>query len=270
MMDNEIVQKVVGVVATHGLNVVFAIAIFFIGRWVASSIRNLITKIMEKKNVDKTLVSFASSLAYMGMMVFVVVAALDRVGIKTTSFIAILGAAGLAVGLALQGSLANFASGVLMIIFRPFKCGDFIEGAGTSGIVEAITIFTTEMRTGDNKKIIVPNGKMMSDNIINYSAKETRRIDMIVGVSYSDDLNKVKHVLEDILASDERILDDPAPTIGVAELADSSVNFVVRPWVKSADYWSVKFDTNKTIKEKFDAEGISIPFPQQDLHLIKE
>ncbi len=270
MMENEVVQKVIGLLATHGLNVVFAILIFIIGRIVAGVLRNLISKIMQKRKVDETLVSFVSSLSYVVMMAFVIVAALDKLGIKTTSFIAILGAAGLAVGLALQGSLANFASGVLMIIFKPFKCGDFIEGGGISGIVEGISIFTTEMRTGDNKKIIVPNGKIMADNIVNYSAKETRRIDLVVGVSYSDDLNKVKSVLEGLLASDDRILKDPAPTIGVSELADSSVNFVVRPWVKSADYWTVLFDTNKSIKEKFDAEGISIPFPQQDVHLINE
>jgi small conductance mechanosensitive channel len=270
MMENEIVQKIVELLAVYGVKVLAAVVILVIGRFVAIGIRSMITKIMEKQKVDDMLVSFVSSISYIVLMAFVVVAALDRLGIQTTSFIAILGAAGLAIGLALQGSLANFASGVLMIIFKPFKCGDFIEGGGISGIVEGITIFTTEMKTPDNKKIIVPNGKIMSDNIVNYSAKDTRRIDMTVGVSYSDDLDKVKRVLEDILASDERVLDEPAPTIGVAELADSSINFVVRPWVKSADYWTVLFDTNKTIKQKFDAEGISIPFPQQDIHLINE
>ncbi len=269
-MKNEVVQKVVELLAVYGMKVIAALVILVIGRFVAIGIRRVIIKVMEKQKVDDMLVSFVSSIAYIVLMAFIIVAALDRLGIQTTSFIAILGAAGLAIGLALQGSLANFASGVLMIIFKPFKCGDFIEGGGTSGIVEGISIFTTEMRTGDNKKIIVPNGKIMSDNIINYSAKDTRRIDMTVGVSYNDDLDKVKRVLEDLLASDERILNDPAPTIGVSELGDSSINFVVRPWVNSADYWAVMFDTNKAIKQKFDAEGISIPFPQQDVHLIKE
>ena len=264
------VDKMKEIVISYGPNIIFAILIVVIGRYVAIGLRNLLTKIMEKKKVDAMLISFISSLTYIVIMAFVIVAALDKIGIQTTSFIAILGAAGLAVGLALQGSLANFASGVLMLIFKPFKCGDFIEAAGVTGVVEAIPIFTTEMKTPDNKKIIVPNAKIMEGNIINYSAKEIRRVDMVVGVSYNDDLDKVKRVLEDILSSDERILDDPAYTIGVSELADSSINFVVRPWVKSADYWNVLFDTNKTIKQRFDAEGISIPFPQQDVHLVKE
>ncbi len=264
------IDKMKEMVISYGPNIIYAILIVVIGRYIAIGLRNLLTRLMEKRKVDAMLVSFISSLTYIVIMAFVIVAALDKVGIQTTSFIAILGAAGLAVGLALQGSLANFASGVLMLIFKPFKCGDFIDAAGVTGVVEAITIFTTEMKTPDNKKIIVPNAKIMEGNIINYSAKEIRRVDMVVGVSYNDDLDKVKRVLEDILSSDERILDDPAYTIGVSELADSSINFVVRPWVKSADYWNVLFDTNKTIKQRFDAEGISIPFPQHDVHLVKE
>jgi len=184
--------------------------------------------------------------------------------------VAVLGAAGLAVGLALQGSLSNFAAGVLMIIFKPFKVGDFVEAGGTAGVVVDINIFTTIMKTGDNKKIIIPNGKINSDNITNFSANDTRRVDLVAGVSYGDDLDKVKTVLKEILAADERVLKDPEPTIGVLELADSSVNFAVRPWVKTADYWPTLFAVQEEIKKRFDKEGISIPFPQQDVHMFQE
>jgi len=189
--------------------------------------------------------------------------------VQTTSFVAVVGAAGLTIGLALQGSLANFAAGILMIIFKPFKVGDYIEGGGVDGIVEEIGIFTTELKTFDNKKIIVPNAKLTSDNIINYTAREIRRVDIVASVSYSDDLDKVRKVLEDILAADEHVLKEPAPKIAVLELADSSVNFAVRPWVKTSDYWDVFFATQESIKKQFDAAGISIPFPQQDVHLYK-
>jgi small conductance mechanosensitive channel len=209
-----------------------------------------------------------SNIAYIALLAFVVVAALGQLGIQTTSFIAILGAAGLAIGLALQGSLANFAAGFLMIIFRPFKVGDFIEGAGVAGVVEEIQVFTTTLKTGDNKIIIVPNAKLSGDNIINYSAQETRRVDMTVGVSYSADLSKVREVLLDIISKEARILPEPAPLVAVAELADSSVNFVVRVWTKTGDYWGVKFDMTETIKNRFDAEGIGIPFPQRDIHIV--
>ena len=204
---------------------------------------------------------------YAALLAFVIIAALGQLGIQTTSFIAILGAAGLAVGLALQGSLANFAAGVLMIIFRPFKQGDFIEGAGVSGVIEEVHIFNTVMRTGDNKTIIIPNGSLMNGNIINYSTKPTRRLDLVIGIGYDDDIKKAKQVLEDLMASEERILKDPAPTIGLLELADSSVNFAVRPWVNSADYWGVHFNLLERIKLRFDDEGISIPYPQRDIHL---
>jgi small conductance mechanosensitive channel len=200
-------------------------------------------------------------------MVFIIIAAIGQLGVQTASFVAILGAMGLAVGLALQGSLANFAAGVLMIIFKPFKVGDFIEGGGTAGTVEAIGIFTTEMKTPDNRKVILPNGKLTADSITNYSARDQRRVDMVAGVSYADDLDRVRKVLEGILEADERILRDPPPTIGVLALADSSVNIAVRPWVKTQDYWSVFFSVQEQIKKRFDAEGITIPFPQRDLHL---
>lgn len=267
-MDH-VIAKVQEWIVLYGLKVVAAIAILVIGRFVAKGSRVVIRRMLEKGHVDETLISFVSSLSYVGIMAFVVIAALGQLGVQTASFVAILGAAGLAVGLALQGSLANFAAGVLMIIFKPFKVGDYIEGGGVSGVVEEVGIFTTELRSPDNKKIIVPNAKMTSDNIVNYTVKETRRIDIVAGVSYGDDIDKVKQILQDIMANDERILKDPAPTIGVLELAESSVNFVVRPWVKTADYWNVYFATQESIKKQFDANGISIPFPQQDVHLHK-
>ncbi|WP_305043292.1 mechanosensitive ion channel family protein [Geoalkalibacter sp.] len=260
-------EKIIEIVQIWGLKALMALVIFVIGRIVARVLRNSLRAGLRRGKVEETLVSFSSNLVYALLMVMVVIAALNQLGIQTTSFIAILGAAGLAVGLALQGSLANFAAGVLMIIFKPFKVGDFVEAGGTMGIVEEIEIFTTKMRTPDNKQIIVPNNQITSGNITNFSAKETRRVDLVIGVSYSDDLNKVKTVLEDILNKDERVLKDPAPTIGVLELGESSIDFAVRPWVKSADYWPLFFDLNKTIKERFDVEGISIPFPQRDIHL---
>jgi len=251
------------------INVAIAIAIFYIGKMVVGMIVRGMRKVMQKQEIDKTLETFVSNLVRMVLMVIVVIAAISQLGIETTSFIAIFGAAGLAVGLALQGSLSNFAAGVLIVLFRPYRVGDFIEGAGIAGVVEQVQILTTVLRTGDNKRIIVPNGQIMDSIITNYSANETRRVDMVVGVSYGDDLDKVRSVLEELVAAEERILDDPACTIAVSELADSSVNFVVRPWVQTADYWGVKFDMTEAIKKRFDKEGISIPFPQRDVHLYK-
>ena len=260
--------QVQDVVAVWGLKVIAALAIFIIGRWIAMMVRRGVRSMMEKSGADPIIIGFVASIAYIGLLAFVVIAALGQLGIQTTSFIAILGAAGLAVGLALQGSLANFAAGFLMIIFRPFKVGDFIEGAGVAGVVEAIQIFTTTLKTGDNKTIIIPNAKLAGDNITNYSAKETRRVDMTVGVAYDADLSKVKNVLIDIIGKESRIHSDPAPQVAVAELADSSVNFVVRVWTNTADYWGVKFDITETIKNRFDEEGIGIPYPQRDIHIV--
>jgi small conductance mechanosensitive channel len=256
------------VVAVWGLKVVAAIAIFIIGRWVAKAVRSGVRRMMTKADVDSIIIGFVGSMTDIALLAFVVIAALGQLGIQTTSFIAILGAAGLAVGLALQGSLANFAAGFLMIIFRPFKVGDFIEGAGVAGVVETIHIFTTTLKTGDNKLIIIPNAKLSGDNITNYSAQETRRVDMTVGVAYDADLSVVRDVLIDIIGKEERALKDPAPLVAVAELADNSVNFVVRVWTKTGDYWGVKFDMTETIKNRFDAEGIGIPFPQRDIHIV--
>ena len=223
---------------------------------------------MEKADVDPIIIGFVGSITYIGLLAFVIIAALGQLGIQTTSFIAILGAAGLAIGLALQGSLANFAAGFLMIIFRPFKVGDFIEGAGVAGVVEAIQIFTTTLKTGDNKIIIIPNAKLSGDNIVNYSAQTRRRVDMTVGVAYDADLSKVRDVLKDIISKESRVHADPEPLIAVAELADNSVNFVVRVWTDTGDYWGVKFAMTETIKNRFDEAGIGIPFPQRDIHIV--
>lgn len=253
----------------YGPNVLAAIAIFIIGRWAAKIIRSVIRKVLTKGKADPILISFASSVAYIGILAFVVIAALGKLGVQTTSFVAIVGAASLAIGLSLKDSLGNLAAGVLMTVFRPFKLGDYVEAGGTAGTVKAIGIFASELRTPDNKKVIVPNGKITADNITNYSAESQRRVDMVAGVGYQDDLDKVRKTLERILSEDDRVLQDPAPTIAVLELADSSVNFAVRPWVKTADYWPVKFDLQEKIKKQFDAEGISIPFPQRDVHLYQ-
>ena len=260
--------QVQGMATDWGIKVIAALAIFIIGRWVAKGIRRGVRRMMEKGGADPIIIGFVGSIVYIAMLAFVIVAALGQLGIQTTSFIAILGAAGLAIGLALQGSLANFAAGFLMIIFRPFKVGDFVEAAGVAGVVKDMQIFTTTMKTGDNKTIIIPNAKISGDNIINYSAEENRRVDMTVGVAYDTDLSKVRDVLNDILGKDKRILSDPPSQVAVAELADSSVNFIVRVWTKSEDYWGVKFDTTETIKNRFDEAGIGIPFPQHDIHIV--
>jgi small conductance mechanosensitive channel len=265
---DELAVKVQEFLAIYGLKVLAALLILLIGRWAARLARHMTAKTMEKSKVEATLVSFTTNLVYTAIMAFVIIAALAKLGFQTASFVAVLGAAGLAVGLAMQGSLSNFAAGVLLVIFRPFRVGDFIEAAGTMGTVKDIGIFTTELRSPDNKTIIVPNAKLTSDSITNYSANDTRRIDLVVGVSYGDDLDKVQQVLEAVIAADERILKDPAAKIAVMEMADSSVNLVVRPWVKTVEYWDIYFDLQKTIKQRLDSEGISIPFPQTDVHLF--
>ena len=250
-----------------GINVVIAIAIFYVGKMVISLVVRGLHKVMQRQEVDKTLETFVCNLVRMVLLVIVVIAAIGQVGIETTSFIAIFGAAGLAVGLALQGSLSNFAAGVLIVLFRPYRVGDFIEAAGISGSVEQVQILTTVLKTGDNKQVIVPNGQIMDSIITNYSANDTRRVDMVVGVSYDDDLDKVRDTIKELIAAEDRILDEPACTIAVSALADSSVNFVVRPWVKTPDYWGVMFDLTEAIKKRFDKDGITVPFPQQDVHV---
>ncbi|WP_236890094.1 mechanosensitive ion channel family protein [Desulfoluna limicola] len=256
--------------AFYGLKVVAALAIFIIGRIAAGMLRGVLKKMMEKGQVEPTLTSFICSVSYVAMLAFVIIAALGKLGVQTASFVAVLGAAGLAVGLALQGSLSNFASGVLLVIFTPFKVGDYVEAGGTSGTVEEISIFSTIIKSPDNKRIIVPNASVTGANIINHTANDQRRVDLVVGVGYGDDIDLVRTTLQEILAKDDRLLAEPAPTIGVVELAESSVNLVVRPWVKTADYWAVYFDLNEAIKKTFDEKGISIPFPQRDLHLTMD
>jgi small conductance mechanosensitive channel len=253
-----------------GIKLATALAIFLIGKFVIRLLVGAISKVMTKQAVDKTLETFICNLVRISLMVVVVIAAIGALGVETTSFIAIFGAAGLAVGLALQGSLSNFASGVLIVLFRPYRVGDFIEAAGIAGSVEQVQILTTILKTGDNKQIIVPNSQIMDSIITNYSANDTRRVDMVIGVSYDDDLDKVRKTLQDLIAAEDRILDEPATTIAVSALADSSVNFVVRPWVKSSDYWGVMFDMTEAIKKRFDKEGISFPYPQQDVHLYNQ
>lgn len=249
------------------INIAMAIAIFIVGRIVVKILVSLIRKLLLKSKMDAMLVQFVASIIQAILVLFVVIAALDQLGVDTTSLIALLGAAGLAVGLALQNSLSNFAAGVMLIVFRPFKAGDFVEVAGISGVVETINIFSSTLRTGDNKEVIIPNGSIYGGNIINYSARDTRRIDMVFGIGYDDDIKKTKVLLEKIISEDERILPEPEPVIALSELADSSVNFVVRPWVKTSDYWAVLWDTTEKVKLEFDAAGISIPYPQMDVHL---
>lgn len=266
----ESIQNIINTyVIPYGLNLIFAIAIFIIGKMVVKFIVKLTKKLLKKSNVDDILVDFVVGIISSVLMLFVIIASVGKLGVDTTSLVALIGAAGLAIGLSLQTSLQNFASGVMLIVFRPFTSGDFVEVAGISGIVEKISIFSTQLRTGDNKEVIVPNGSIYGDVITNYSAKETRRVDMVFGIGYDDDIKKAKDLIHKVLSEDTRILKDPEPLVAVSELADSSVNFAVRPWVNSADYWGVYFDTHEKIKIAFDEASISIPYPQMDVHLNK-
>ncbi len=262
-----VLQEVYKYLAEYGLKIIGAIIILIIGRWLAKIISRWIEKALLKSRVEKTLAKFIKNLSHIILLVFVVIAAVASLGVETTQFAVVLGAAGLAIGLALQGSLSNFASGFLMIIFHPFKVGDFIEAAGIKGTVKEIQIFNTIVSTPDNIRAIIPNSKITDDKILNYTANGTRRVDLVIGISYEDDLRAAKRVIEGVLASDERILKEPSPTVEVFELADSSVNFVVRPWVNSADYWNIYFDMTAKIKLALDENDITIPFPQRDVHI---
>ena len=264
------VDAIVGWISLYAFNIIGALLIFIVGKWLARRIADLLAKLLGKNNVDLTLVNFLTNLAYYTMVVLVVVAAVGRLGVNTTSFLTIIGAAGLAVGLALKDSLSNFAAGVMLVLFRPFTIGDVVSTAGITAKVEKITIFNTLFCTPDNQLVIVPNNKIISDIITNINAKDTRRIDLVVGISYTDDMIQTKDILEGLAKADTRILTEPATTIAVAELADSSVNLVFRPWVKTDDYWAVRFDLTENIKNALDEAGISIPFPQQDVHLFVE
>ncbi|MEL0629622.1 small-conductance mechanosensitive channel MscS [Psychromonas aquatilis] len=254
---------------TYVLNIVFAIVTLVIGMMLARVISGTFHKILTKRQFDITIVDFVSHMVRYVIIAFVIIAALSRLGVETTSFVAIIGAAGLAVGLALQGSLSNFASGVLIIALRPFKAGEYIEAAGTAGVVESVQIFSTTLTSPDNKFVVVPNSAILSGNIINYSRKSTRRIDLVVGVSYNADLAQTKRILETIVKANEGVLKSPEPLVAVAELADSSVNLVVRPWVRGEDYWPVRFELMEAIKNGLDDAGIEIPFPQMDVHMDK-
>ncbi|MFK7819656.1 MAG: mechanosensitive ion channel family protein [Planctomycetaceae bacterium] len=249
------------------LNVVGAIAIFIIGKWMAKLVLRIVNRIAEKSKVDITLRKFLSNLLYGVMMAFVIIAAINRLGVDTTSLAAIVAAAGLAIGMALQGTLSNFASGVMLVMFKPFAVGDFVELGGSSGVVDEIQIFNTILRTTDNIRIIIPNGAIASDTIRNFSAEATRRVDLVVGCGYNDDLKAVKQFLEQLVASDSRVLSEPAPVVAVNELGDSSVNFVVRPWVRTPDYWGTKWDFLEAVKVGFEERGFTIPYPTQDLNL---
>ncbi len=252
-----------------GLKILGAILIFWIGRLIAGKVRSGMRNIMLARDVDASLAGFVSSLAYFAIIAFTVIAVIGQFGVETASFIAILGAAGFAVGMALQGTLANFASGVMILLFRPFKAGDFIEAAGVKGVVKEIQIFSTTIATPDNIRITVPNGALFGGTIKNYNGYDTRRVDMVMGIGYDSDIGKAMEIIKGLLDNDGRVLKDPAYTVAVAELADSSVNIVVRPWVNAADYWGVYFDFHKNCKEAFDAAGIDIPFPQTVVHMQK-
>ncbi|MEA3547447.1 MAG: mechanosensitive ion channel [Thermodesulfobacteriota bacterium] len=266
----KIIDSVIYFVTTYSLKIVGAILVFMIGKWIARRISKLFGKILRKNNVDETLSSFLGNIAYYALFIMVIIAAAGQLGINTTSFLTVVGAAGLAIGLALKDSLSNFASGVMLIMFRPFKIGDLVTTGGVTGRVESITIFNTILNTQDNQKIIIPNNLVTTSTITNIFGNPTRRIDLVMGIGYDDNIGEAKSVLEALIKADSRILSDPAPTIAVSELADSSVNFVVRPWVKTADYWGVRFDLTEKIKLTFDEKGISIPYPQQDVHMYAE
>lgn len=262
-------QTAIEWIQTNALSLILALLIFVIGKLIANLISHLLKKLMLRAKIDDILVNFVGGIVRTVLVLFVIVASLSQLGVDTTSLVALFGAAGIAIGLALKDSLQNFASGVMLIIFRPFKAGDFIDAGGVAGIVENINIFSTTMRSPDNKEMIIPNGNLYSGVITNFSARDTRRVDMVFGIGYNSDLLKAKQILHDLLANDERVLPEPETFIGVGELADSSVNFVVRAWVKSGDYWVFLCDMQEAVKLKFDAEGITIPYPQMDVHLEK-
>ncbi|MFH1092547.1 MAG: mechanosensitive ion channel domain-containing protein [Candidatus Omnitrophota bacterium] len=270
MQIEQLIEKMYTYLLTYGLNVVAAILIFIIGKFIVGILTSIIHNIMTKSKVDVTLVGFVKNLAYVGLMAFVVIAALGKLGIQTTSFVAIIGAAGLAVGLALQGSLANFAAGVILILFKPFKVGDFIIAGGEMGTVKEIQIFNTILAHPDNRKTIVPNAQVTGTTITNFSAIENRRVDLIFGISYNDNIKKAKEALEKVIAADSRILKNPKPVIAVSALGDSSVNLVCRPWVKPSDYWDVYFNVLEQGKLELEKSGITIPFPQRDVHIYNE
>ncbi|MAS41359.1 MAG: mechanosensitive ion channel protein [Porticoccaceae bacterium] len=264
---SDLVDRFATLAMIYGAKIVSALIIFLVGKWLARKLSQLLLGVMEKRDLDPALRHFSSSLVYYGLLALVVISALGQLGIQTASLAAVIAAAGLAIGLAMQGSLSNFAAGFLLLVFRPFRIGDYVELAGTAGTVEKILIFTTELKSLDNKKVIIPNSAITSATIVNYSANPTRRLDLVIGISYDDDIDRARDAIRAVLDADDRVLADPAPFVAVSALADSSVNFVVRPWAKSADYWALYCDLTENIKKRFDAEGITIPYPQRDVHL---
>ncbi|MCA9398545.1 MAG: mechanosensitive ion channel [Candidatus Omnitrophica bacterium] len=266
----ETINKIIDVGVPFLLNLVAALVIYVVGKWAAGVVSRFIEKIMAKANVDEALCKFVKNIVFAAILIFTIIAAVGKVGVQTASFIAVLGAAGLAIGMALQGTLANFAAGVMLILFKPFKIGDFVEAGGVLGSVKEIQIFNTILATPDNRKMIVPNSKISGDTITNFTGIERRRLDMVFGVSYDDDLKVAKEVLQKLLDADERVLKDPAPVIAVSELGDSSVNIVCRPWTKPADYWGVWFDMMENGKVELEKAGCSIPYPQRDVHVYQE
>ncbi|MCP4293547.1 MAG: mechanosensitive ion channel [bacterium] len=253
----------------YALQLIMAIVILLIGRIIAGSLRNVIKKLMTKNGVDPSLTGFVGSLVYFAIMAFTIIAVIGRFGVQTAGFVAILGAAGFAIGMALQGTLANFASGVMLLLFRPFKTGDFIDAGGVVGVVKDIQIFSTTIATGDNIRVTVPNGQLYGGVIKNYNGYDTRRVDMVMGIGYGSDINKAMEIITDLLEKDTRVLKEPGITVAVGELADSSVNIKVRPWVNASDYWGLHGDFHKSCKEAFDAAGIDIPYPQTVVHMEK-
>jgi small conductance mechanosensitive channel len=263
----EFIARLPEYLVSYGLRIIAAIVIFLVGRWVARLASRLLEKIMIKANVEPALAKFLRSICYFLILAFVIIAAIDKLGIQTTSLVAIIGAAGLAIGFALQGSLSNFAAGMMILIFKPFKAGDFVEVAGTLGSVQEVRIFNTILSHPDNRRIIIPNAQITADKITNFTAIDRRRVDMVFGVSYDDDIKKAKDILMGLVRSDPRVLPEPEPVVAVSELADSSVNLVVRPWTRPGDYWGVFFDTMENGKLELEKAGLTIPFPQRDIHM---
>jgi small conductance mechanosensitive channel len=266
----QFLEKALEWASSSGISAITALFILVFGIWGARILRGTTRRVMTKKEVEPTLVKFGTNILYTILVVFVVTAALNNLGIQTTSIIAVLGAAGLAIGLALQSSLSNFAAGVMILIFHPFRVGDFIDGGGVMGSVEELGIFSTHLKTPDNKSIFVPNGNLAGGNLTNFTRNEKRRMDLVVGVGYSEDVRRVRDILLGIISEDDRILKDPAPVVAVLELADSSVNFAMRPWVPTSAYWNIYFDIMEKIKLRLDEEGIDIPFPQRVVHYVTD
>ena len=265
----DILKQIQAVVAEYGLQVIGALATIIIGIWIAKMLAKYTGKLLRKRDVDETLTKFLVSLVRIGLITFVIISAASQVGIQTASFVAVIGAAGLAIGFALQGSLSNLAAGVMLIIFKPVKVGDYIEGGGATGSVESVGIFVTTLVTVDNKVVYIPNSTLTGGNITNFTAKDKRRVDMVFGISYNDDIDKARNAINEVINANPKILQEPKADILVSELGDSSVNFNVRPWVNTADYWNVYFDVHERIKKKFDEQNISIPFPQRDVHMYQ-